>query len=393
MTLSALSELSLSKEEISLSVWFDVLYRRKGFILAVTLISAVVAGAVMFILPPTYKAEAVIVPPQQAQSSMSMMSAQAAQLGGLAGLGLTSMLWKNPADLYIGILRSRTVGDLLIQKFRLREVYRVNKLSEARKRLTKVSSFVSGKDQLIHIVVQDHDARRSADLANGYVDYLFGQNQRLALSEASQRRLFFEQQIATERDALASAEVAFKNMEQTTGLIVPAGQAEGLVRSGMLLRAQIASREVQLQAVRSYATEENSEVRMLESEINALNGQLRRLKNQGGGASLDGIEITAGKLPAVSLEYARKLRDFKYHEAVYEFLEKQYEAAKIDEAKLAPVIQVVDRAIVPDRRSGPPRVVITMISAIVAGLAVWLWLVFRHYSAMNKLIRASAERL
>jgi uncharacterized protein involved in exopolysaccharide biosynthesis len=385
VALSAVSELSLPKDEISLAIWLKVFYERKRLILSVTVISALVAAGIAFLLPPTYKAEAVIIPPQQTQSSMSMMSAQAAQLGGLAGLGLTGMLWKNPADLYIGILESRTIADSLVEKFHLQDVYGVKKQSDARKRLAKLSSFISGKDQLIHIVVVDHDPKRVSDLANAYVERLFEQNQHLALTEASQRRLFFEQQIAQERDALTFAEVAFKNTQQKTGLIVPTGQAEGLIRSGILLRSEIARREVELEAIRSYETEENSQVRVLESEINTLNGQLRRLKNENGTQSADGIEIPAGKLPEVGLEYARKLRDFKYHEAIYEFLQKQYQAARIDEAKLAPVVQVVDRAVRPDRKSGPPRTAITLLSALIAGLAVWFWLLVKYHSAMARL--------
>lgn len=385
MALSAVSELSLSNDEISLAIWLKILYERKGLILATTVISGLVAAGIALLLPPTFKAEAVIIPPQQAQSSTSMMSAQVAQLGGLAGLGLTGMLLKNPADLYIGILESRSIADSLVDKFHLQDVYGVKKRSDARKRLARLSSFTTGKDQLIHIVVRDHDPKRSSDLANAYVQRLFEQNQHLALTEASQRRLFFEQQIAQERDALTSAEVAFKNTQQKTGLIVPAGQAEGLVRSGILLRSEIAGREVQLQAIRSYETEENPQVRVLESEINTLNGQLRRLETEHGTQSADGIEIPAGKLPEVGLEYGRKLRDFRYHEAIYEFLEKQYEAARIDEAKLAPVIQVVDGAVTPDRKSGPPRFLITVLSALFAGLAAWFWLLVRYHSAMNRL--------
>jgi tyrosine-protein kinase Etk/Wzc len=391
VALSAVSELSLSDDEISLSAWFGVLYRHKRLIVSVTLMAAVVSAGVAYLLPPTYKAEAIIVPPQQAQSSMSMMSTQAAQIGGLAGLGLTSMLWKNPADLYIGILESRSIADSLIEEFRLQDVYGVKKQSDARKRLAKVSSFTTGKDQLIHIVVRDHDPKRSADLANAYVERLFHQNQKLALTEASQRRLFFEQQITQERDALASAEVAFKNTQQKTGLIVPAGQAEGLVRSGLLLRTEVAKREVELQALRSYATEENPEVRVLESEIDTLKGQLRQLKNETGSQSGDGIEIPAGKLPEVGLEYARKLRDFKYHEAIFEFLQKQYEAARIDEAKLAPVIQIVDRAVLPDRKSGPPRTLITLVSTVIAALALCFWILLRDYSSRAKRITEGGE--
>ena len=137
----------------------------------------------------------------------------------------------------------------------------MNSLGVGQQQLVEIAAGISRR---CRVLILDEP---TAALTRPEVERLFDQNQHLALTEASQRRLFFEQQIAGERDALATAEVAFKNTQQTTGLIVPAGQAEGLVRSGLLLRTEVAKREVQLQALRSYATEENPEVRVLEVAV------------------------------------------------------------------------------------------------------------------------------
>ena len=359
----AASQRQEPEPEISLLDLLSVLLRHKRLIIGSTLAAAVVSAIVVCLLPPWYTAEATIMPPQQQQSSLSALASGA--LGGLAGSSMASSLGlKNPADLYIGILGSRTIADDIIGAFRLQETYDKKVQSDTRKVLAKHASFTAGKDSLIKISVEDHDPKRAAALANAFVDELYKQNSRLALTDASQRRLFFEEQLAKEKDALAEAEIALKNTQQSTGLFAPAGQAEALIRAAAQLRAEIASREVQLQAMRSYATDQNPQVQVLEQEIKALRAQLAGLEAQRGGSGLK-FEPSVSKLPEQSLEYIRKLRDLKYHETLYELLAKQYEAARIDEAKQAPVIQVVDRAVVPDRKSWPPRAVLLAVFALL----------------------------
>lgn len=349
--------------EISIIELVTVLLRRKRLICLSSLAAGAVAAAVALLLPVSFRAEATILPPQQQQSSLSAL---AGSLSGLASGGMASQLGlKNPGDLYVGMLGSRTIADDLIRQFHLQAVYRAKLLSETRAALGKHASFTSGKDSLIKISVEDRDPKRAADLANAFVDELFRQNSRLALTDSSQRRLFFEQQLGKEKDALADAEVELKNTQQTTGLLAPGGQAEVLIRSGAQLRAEIASREVQLQALRTYATDENPQVEVLKKEIGALHGQMAHL--EANGAPNWKMEFSAGKLPEASLEYIRKLRNMKYHETLYDLLAKQYEAARIDEAKQAPVIQVIDRAVVPDKKTWPPRGLFTF-AGMVAGL-------------------------
>jgi tyrosine-protein kinase Etk/Wzc len=314
---------------------------------AVTLAATAIAAVVAFFLPPSYIAEATILPPQQQSSSLAALASGA--MGGLAA-GMGSQLGlKNPADIYIGILKCRTVSDEIIRLFHLDQVYGTDLLSKTRKSLSRHAEFAASKESIISISVRDHDPKRAAAMANAFIDELYKLNSRLAITEASQRRLFFEQELRAEKDALADAEIGLKTTQQATGLLMPAGQAEVLIRTGAQLRAEIAASEVQLQALRSYETDENSQIQILKREIAALRDQAGRV--EASGASDSKLEVSGTRLPEATLQYVRKMRDLKYHETLFELLAKQYEVARVDEAKQAPVIQVIDRAIVPDRDS------------------------------------------
>ncbi len=342
----------------------QTLLRHRVKIGGTVIASIFVSFLIYFLLPPSYVAEATILPPQQPQSSLASFAAGA--MGGLgANLG-TQLGVKSSGDLYIGILKSRTISDDIINRFHLENVYEKRFMSEARKTLSQKANFVSGKDSLITIAVKDTDPRRAAAIANAFVDELHSQNSRLALTEAAQRRLFFEQQLNNEKEALAKAEVDLKTTQQSTRLLTPTGQSELLILSGSQLRAQIASRTVQLQATLSYATEENPEVQTLRIEIAALRKQLNELEADGTGAKW---EVPGDKLPGATLEYVRKLRELKYHETLFELLAKQFEAAKVDEAKEAPLVQVVDTAVVPDKQTRLPTALVLVI-AVVAGFSL-----------------------
>ena len=347
--------------EVSILAILVVLARRKLLIAGTTCIvmSAVAIGVAL--TPDSFKAEAVILPPQQQQSSLAALASGA--LGNLAGSGLAPQLGlKNPADLYIGILKSRTISDEIIARFHLQDIYHQKLLSDTGSVLQKHSAFASGKESLITISVEDHDPKRAAAMANAFVDELYKVNSQFAITDASQRRLFFEQQLHKEKDALSDAEVALRDTEQSTGLLAPSGQAEALIRSAAQLRAEIGSRQVVLQAARSYATDQNPQIEPLRREISTMQDQLAEIE---AGAKRGRLEVSAGKLPEANLAYMRKFRDVKYHETLYELLAKQYEAAVIDEAKQAPVIQVVDRARTPDKKSGPARRLITLSAGFI----------------------------
>src|SRR4051794_20987485 len=196
---------SQRRPEISALETFGLLLKHRLLVGAITACTVCAAGVLAFVLPPVYKAEASILPPQQAQSSLAAFASGA--LGGLAGVGGVgaSLGLKNPADLYIGILKSRTIAESIIDQFDLRRIYKSRLMSDARKELAKNTSFLAGRDSIITISVSVHDPKRAAALANAFVDELHRQNSRLALTEASQKRLFFGQQLEQEKNALAQS--------------------------------------------------------------------------------------------------------------------------------------------------------------------------------------------
>jgi tyrosine-protein kinase Etk/Wzc len=327
--------------------------------IAIYVLAAMIIGAVIAVLTkPSFTASALIMPPQQSQSTLTSLLSQLGSLASLTGGGTSQV--KSPADMYIGVLESRTIADHLIEKFHLQGLYKARTMEDTRIVLKKHSKFVATKDGLIHITVEDHSPTRASDMTNAYVDELYQMNSHLAITEAAQRRVFFDQELANEKSALTTAEDALKQMEEKTGVIQLSGQAESIIRSIAQLRAEVAAREVELQATKTFATEQNPDAMRLQEEINSLRSQLSKLENDPRAAQLGAGNMQAGKVPAVGLEYARRLRDVRFNETLYELLTKQYEAARIDEAKAAPVIQVVDRAVPPDKKSSPHRVLLTL---------------------------------
>ncbi|HWY71008.1 MAG TPA: Wzz/FepE/Etk N-terminal domain-containing protein [Terriglobales bacterium] len=355
-------------DEIDLLDLLIVLAKRKRLILGVTLGSAVLAAIVSLLLPNRYTATTKILPPQQSQSGSTMLLNQLAGggMGPLAAIAGSSLGIKNPSDIYIGILKSRTIQDSLLSQFELMRVYRDKRASDARKDLAGYSDILAEKEGLISISVEDKDPKRAAAMANAYVNELRKVTQHLAISEASQRRLFFEQQVQQAKEDLSNAEVALKETQQKTGMFQLDSQAKAIIEAIGNLRAQVAAKEVQLQAMRSFATEQNPQRILVQEQVVGLREQLRKLEGEEGGEG-DPI-VGTGKIPGVGLEFVRKYRDVKYYETIFELLAKQYEAAKIDESREAAVIQVLDQAMEPDRKSSPKRLVIVVVSTAVAFL-------------------------
>jgi tyrosine-protein kinase Etk/Wzc len=364
--------------------WIDLalLLAARGRLLAATAAAgAVCATAVALILPPAYLARTTILPPQQSQS---LAPAIMGQLGALAALGGRDLGLRNTADLYAGIVQSDSIAAELIAKFRLAERYRAKRLSDAQRTLARRTAVtVRPKEGLIDIEVQDSDPQVAAQMANAYVELLFTANARLALTEASQRRLFFEEQLRAAKANLAEAEAAMKRTQQSTGMLQLDSQAKAIVQAVSGIKAEIAAKEVQLRAMNAFAADRNPDVIVAREELAGLQSQLARMQSRGGGPG--DVEIATRRMPETSLAYIRSLRELAFQEALYELLAKQYEAARIDEAKSAPVIQVVDRAQPPDHRSGPPRLLIVAAATFVCLLAAVLLLIvedrFRHAAA------------
>jgi tyrosine-protein kinase Etk/Wzc len=384
--LSAGAQPSAPEEEgINLVGLATLLLREKKTILRFMLVAGILTVLVVYlVMKPTYTGEAVFLPPQNAPgSSMSQLASQLGSLGSLGALGGLAGL-KNPGEVYIGILGSRTVADEIIKRFDLQKIYKTKRLSDAEARLKGSSKFVAGKDTLITIKVESQNPQLAADLANGYMDALRDQNGRLALSDASQRRLFFEQQLEHQKNALADAEVDLKKTQEQTGLIIPGGQAQAQIQSSAELRAEITSRQVELAALRQGATDQNPAVVRLQTEISGLEYQLQKLQNDSGRRQPGSMELPTAKVPELALEYVRKQREVKYHEVLFELIARQYEAARLDESREAPLLQVVDHARVPDRKSGPPRTLLILASCMVGAFAGVSWVILKNFISTLK---------
>lgn len=352
-----------------------VILLRKIVVATFVLAFGVVACILVWLIKPSYTARATFLPPNSLSATSSLPLAQLGALGGAGGLlgGI-----KDPSMIYVGILGSRTVADELIQEFNLQTVYETKKLSATERRLAGHTKFIPGKDSLITISVEDTDPRRAADLANAYLKALSVQNNRVVLTEAGQKRAFFEQQLEKEKDQLADAEIELARTEMQTGMIRPSGQAAVQIDAIAQTRAAISSREIQLSALSQGATDQNPQVVRLGSEIAELKGQLSRLENSNTKGSLGDVMVPISKVPELTLEYVRREREVKYNEALYELLLRQYESAKLDESRTAPLVQIIDTAVVPDTKSGPPRTLLVLLATFAGGVLGIAWVTLPH---------------
>jgi uncharacterized protein involved in exopolysaccharide biosynthesis len=343
----------------------------KRALLGIPLVGAVIAAVISLLMPNYYAAVTKILPPQQNQSSAAMTLAQ---LGSAAGVPAASLGLKNPNDLYVGMLKSRTVADRLIERFALQKLYDRATLQDTRRVLEQRTAISHGRDGIITVQFEDTDPARAAEIANGYIEELYNLTQTLAVTEAAQRRLFLEKQLKLTRDALADAEVELKKTQEATGLIKLDEQGRAIIEAVAKLRAQIAAKEVEAVTMRAFATERNPAYVRTQQELAGLRLELTRLEKATRSSNKEGdIFVPTGKVPEAGLEYVRRFRDVKYFETVFDLLAKQFEIAKIDEARDTSIVQVLDRALPPERKSRPHRTLIVVVTGLAALLAGLLW--------------------
>jgi uncharacterized protein involved in exopolysaccharide biosynthesis len=364
---------SQDQSDFSALDFLIVLARRKRFIVSFTLGAALLSVIVSLLVPSKYTAATIVLPPAQ---SSSMGSALLSQLGGSGAGALASLAGgglgiKNTGDMYVSFFRSRTVEDAVIQRYGLMGRYHEKRMTDARKKFEKYSTVILGvKDGLIRITVEDWDPKVAAEIANGYVDELKKLSASLAVTEAAQRRLFFQQQLLEARGNLTDAEEAMKHTQESTGVLQIDSQAKALIDTAATLRGQVVAKEVQIQAMRSYASEDNPELIMARRQLAELQAQLSKIAGQ----DSDEFIVSKGRAPEAGMEYLRKLRDLKYNETVFELIAKQFELAKLDEARQGAIVQVADVAVPPDKRSSPHRSLIVVFTTFLAFVASVLWI-------------------
>lgn len=339
--------------------------RRGKLVVVEAAVLILCALVVAILLPSLYTATVAIMPPQSGSSSAAML-AQLGNLGALASMGGGGLGVKNPNDMQVALLKSRTTEYAMVERFQLQAEYHKRYISSARAQWEKMTSIDSGlKDGLIRLSVTDRDPRRAAELANGWVEEYRRVTANLALTEAAQRRMFFEREVNGERAELELAENNLKNTEDRTGVLELDGQARALIASAAQLRAQIAAKQVEIRAMREFATSENPDMARAEQELSGMEGQLAAMDVDSDHSTGDLI-APKGKMTQTGLEFARALREEKFHEAMYELLTRQYEVARVDEARQGSIVQVVDPAIPPDRPGSHYRLWIFLAGLVFA---------------------------
>ena len=320
----------------------------------------ILALGVTYLIKPTFTATTTFLPPQQQQSSAASLLAS---LGPLAGLAGAAGNIRTPADQYVALMQSVTVSDRIIDQFKLMEEYDEKYKSDARKELTRnVRIAIGKKDGLITVDVDDKSPERAAAIANRYVDELRRMTSTIAITEAQQRRSFFEQQLEQTKDKLTAAQLALQASGFNPGAIKaePKAAAEGYAR----LRAEVTAAEVRLQAMRGSLADDTPEVRQQQATLAALRAQLARLEQ-----STDG-----GGGP----DYVGKFREFKYQETLFELFARQYELARADESREGALIQVVDVAQAPQKKSKPRRAVVAAAATLAAAVVLVMVVMIRR---------------
>lgn len=361
-----------------------VLAKRKKLIIGLPLAVAVISAAISLALPNLYQAKTKLLPPQQSQSGASALLSQ---LGGVAGIAAGAAAGiKNPSDLYVGMLKSRTVSDKLIARFDLKKRYDTETYEAARNRLQGRTTIVAGKDGMISIEVEDEGQKDVAGMTNAYVDELQRLTQTLAITEASQRRVFYERELEAAKNNLAKVEMALKGAMDTHGVISVDSESRAILETAARLKAQVSAKEIQLGSMRAFVTAQNPEFRRASEELTSLRNELAKLEGGRAGTAQESGVSKAG------LDNIQLMRDLKYYQMLYELLAKQYEVARLDEAKDPSLIQVLDPAVQPERKSNPKRALIVLAATLMSGFAVIVWVLFSAAKQRAMAVPADAAR-
>jgi len=351
-------------DEISLLDLATTLGEEKSVLFGIPAVTSTLAIIYALLATPIYTAKTVILPPQQQGSGAASMLAS---MGALAGIAGAAAGIKSPDEMYLTFFKSQTLQNDLIEKFKLKDRYEQETLDGARKALEGAARVSSDKKSgLLTIEVDDKDPAFAATLANGHVDALRRLTAKLAVTEAQQRRVFFETQIQKTQAALDGADANFRNLNAKGGLPVTDVLAQVSVTASATLRGQIAAKEVELSALRQFATSQNPDMQRIAGELSALRAQLAKIESGGGQTS---------RVSATGQAAVVALRDVKTQQAILEVLVKQYEMARVDEAREGPLLQQVDVAQAPERKSKPKRAMIVVLAG-VAGLFLGVLVAF-----------------
>ena len=352
-------------DEINLLELLLVIVQHKKMIILTCVTTFIVACGLTLLMPNIYTATARILPSQEDSGGLSSMLGS---MGGLASLaGISSGGGKG--ELYVGMLKSRTVSDAIIERFDLMKHYEWNSRSGAYSAMAGMAKFSLGKDDgILSVSFEDEDPALAADIANAYVEELQKLNVKINLNNAGRERLFLEDRLKLVKRDLANAEDALKEFQEKNKAIRIDDQASAIIGAIASLKGELASKEVELGVLLSSQTEQNPQVVALREGIIQIKEQISKMERSPQGNEVSGdIFLATSEVPELGIQYARLLRDFKVQETLFELLTKQYEVAKISEAKSTSTIQILDNATPPDGKSKPKRAMIVILATFCAG--------------------------
>lgn len=362
-------------DEISLLDLLQVVADNLRLLVLGPLVAGLLALGYSFLMTPIFTATAKFLPPQQQQSGASAMLQSLGALGGLAGAA-TGL--KNPSDQFIAMLKSRSVQDALVDRFKLMDLFEAKYRVIARNALDGSTLITSGKDGIISIEYSDKDPVFAAQVANAYIEELSLLLNRLALTEAQQRRLFFEKQLNSAKNNLIKAEFALKSSGVSSSTLKTTPNAIAELAN---LKARITGQEIKIGSMRGYLNDTAPDMRQAHTELAAMRVQLKLAENSDVSAdSADG-------------DYISKFREFKYQETLFELFTKQYEVARIDEAREGAVIQVVDAALPPELKAKPKKAQIAVFTTLASGFALLVFVFVRQVLRTASSSIETAEKL
>ncbi len=393
---------SLVRDDQKRVAWMRVLWQKRSFLRRAILMGLALSLTIAILLPVRYESKIRLMPPdQQAGSGLAMLAALAGRgtssatsgsgVAGALGGGLGSVAGdllglKSSGALFVDMLNGATIQDELIKRFDLRKVYHDRYWDQARRDLEKHTDVKEDrKSGVITIAVTDHDPRRAQGMAQAYVDALNGVVVQVSTSSARRERIFIEGRLQTVKQNLDSALQEFSEYASKNGTFDVPSQTKAMVESEAGLQGQLIAAQSELEGLKQVYTDNNIRVRTLEARVGALKRQVENMSGNKADLSSNDSEIPGGfpsirKLPLVGVRWANLYRESRIQETVYELLTQEYEMAKIQEAKEIPTVNVLDQALVPERKSFPPRILIVVLgtmfaflfaASLVIGLETW----------------------
>ncbi|HEV2315670.1 MAG TPA: GNVR domain-containing protein [Candidatus Acidoferrales bacterium] len=357
-----------------------LLWTERRFLSRAAVAGLLAATLVAFLIPNRYASTAELMPPDsQSGSSLAIASALAGQAGSLGSLAGDFLGIQSTGALFIGVLRSRTVEERIVNRFDLKKVYGLRLDETACQKLAEQTSISEDrKSGIITLSVTDKDPKRAAAIASAYVDELDTLMTQLTTSSAHRERVFLEERLNAVKQELESAEKNFSLFASKNGTIDITEQGKAMVEAGATLEGQLIAAQSELEGLKQIYTANNVRVRATQARVTELHHQLEKLSGTAGPPPSDSasnattLYTPLRQLPILGVPYADLFRELKVDEAVYETLTKEYEIAKVQEAKEIPTVKVLDPAQVPERKSYPPRLLLMILGTfLTTGLAMF----------------------